>query len=223
VRLVGVTNDDSRDLVLRRYLSPERLAPYVVAAGGLNAAEELYGWNLAVSGAFYEVLGAFEVTLRNALHAQLTEWHGERDGAWYRDPRRVLSEKSREDVQAARERVRRLSQPETPGRVVAELGFGFWRFLLASQYERTLWTPHLRHAFPHLRPQSRREVHDRVARLNQLRNRVAHHEPIHSRDLARDHADLLVVAGWTHPTVAQWITGLSRVPIVLASRPVGGA
>jgi hypothetical protein len=214
-----VTNDDSRALVLRRYLSPERLAPYVAAAGGLNAAEELHGWNLAVSGAFYEVLGAFEVTLRNALHAQLMAWHGRRAGAWYSDPRRVLSEKSREDVQAARDRVHRLNRPETPGRVIAELGFGFWRFLLASQYENTLWTPHLRHAFPHLQPQSRRNVHDRVARLNQLRNRVAHHEPIHGRDLAGDHADLLAVAAWIHPTVAGWVAALSRVPALLASRP----
>jgi len=214
-----VTTDESRALVLRRYLSPERLAPYEQATGGLEAAQELYGWNLAVSGAFYEVLGAFEVTLRNALHAQLTAWHGERAGDWYCDPRRVLSEKSREDVQAARDRVRRLNGPETPGRVIAELGFGLWRFLLASQYERTLWTPHLRHAFPHLRPQSRRKVHDRVARLNRLRNRVAHHEPIHGRDLAGDHAVLLVVAEWIHPTVADWIAGLSRVPALLASRP----
>jgi hypothetical protein len=168
-------------------------------------------------------LGAFEVTLRNALHAQLTAWHGQRAGAWYYDPRRVLSEKSREDVQAARDRVRRLNRPETPGRVIAELGFGFWRFLLASQYEKTLWTPYLRHGFPYLRPQSRRNVHDRVARLNQLRNRVAHHEPIHGRDLARDHADLLLVATWIHPTVGEWLAGLSRVPAVLASRPASEA
>jgi hypothetical protein len=86
-----VTNDNSRALVLRRSLSPERLAPYVAAAGGLDAAEELYGWNLAISGALYEVLGAFEVTLRNALHVQLTMWHGRRAGAWYSDPRRVLA------------------------------------------------------------------------------------------------------------------------------------
>jgi hypothetical protein len=214
-----VTNDESRVLVLRRYLSPERLAPYVDAAGGLGAAEELYEWNLAISAAFYEVLGAFEVTLRNALHGQLTAWHGQHAGAWYDDPRRVLSDKSREDIVAARDRVRRLGWPQTPGRVVAELGFGFWRFLLASQYEKTLWTPHLRHAFPQLRPQSRREVHDRVVRLNRLRNRVAHHEPIHGRDLAGDHVDLLAVAGWMHPTVAAWIAGLSRVPAVLAARP----
>jgi hypothetical protein len=56
-------------------------------------------------------------------------------------------------------------------------------------------------------------------RLNRLRNRVAHHEPIHGRDLAGDHVDLLAVAGWMHPMVAAWIAGLSRVPAVLAARP----
>jgi hypothetical protein len=31
------------------------------------------------------------------------------------------------------------------------------------------------------------------------------------------------VAGWTHPAVAQWIAGLSRVPTLLASRPAAEA
>lgn len=204
--------------VLETYLSVERLEPYRAAVGGdLAAAEELYQANLAASGAFYEELAAFEVVFRNALAHQLARWHGRRPGHWYDDPHRLLSDRSRDDIQAARARVERLGRPETPGRVVAELSFGFWRFLLARQYEKSLWTPHLRHAFPGLRPQARRSVYDRASRLNHLRNRIAHHEPIHRRDLAQDHQDLVEVARWINPTVATWIEDLSRVASVLDS------
>jgi len=37
----------------------------------------------------------------------------------------------------------------TPGRVVAELSFGFWIGLVGKQYDHTLWVPHLHRAFPH--------------------------------------------------------------------------
>ncbi|ELB86058.1 hypothetical protein Rwratislav_46905, partial [Rhodococcus wratislaviensis IFP 2016] len=54
--------------------------------------------------------------------------------------------------------------------------FGFWRFLHSRSYEATLWTPSLRHAYPHQTPRRRSDVYNH---LNTLRNRIAHHEPIH--------------------------------------------
>ncbi|HXL93420.1 MAG TPA: hypothetical protein VN969_31200 [Streptosporangiaceae bacterium] len=38
--------------------------------------------------------------------------------------------------------------PVVPGKVVAELHFGFWRYLLASKYYTALWVPALSAAFP---------------------------------------------------------------------------
>jgi len=64
-----------------------------------------------------------------------------------------------------------------PGKVVAELSFGFWRFLLARRYTASLW-PALRPGFPYLPSADRRELEAPVTRLHQLRNRVAHHEPL---------------------------------------------
>src|SRR5918992_4091731 len=107
----------------------------------------------------------------------------------------------------------------TPGRIVAQLNLGFWRSLLTSRYEQSLWTPALRHAFPDLRPQRRRDVGDRVTRLHLLRNRLTHHEPIHRRDLAADYADLLFVVGGICPRTRAWIDQTSTVELVLAQRP----
>ncbi|MGH3900006.1 MAG: hypothetical protein ACRDTA_17555 [Pseudonocardiaceae bacterium] len=55
----------SRELV-EGWLTPERLARYVAVAGDDTVAVELYEWNIAAAGAFYEVLGMVEVLLRNA-------------------------------------------------------------------------------------------------------------------------------------------------------------
>lgn len=202
-------------------LSPERLAPYLRTTGGdLADAVRLYEWNLTASGAFYEALSVLEVVLRNALSSQLAARHGTRPGQWYDDPAKVLSHQAHTDIRKARHRVvHRLRRTETAGRVVAELDFGFWKFLLASRYEATLWTPRLRHAFPELRPQRRSTVYDAVDALHTLRNRIAHHEPVHQRDLTVDMLTIYRLLGWVDPDVRSWATAISRLAPILAARP----
>jgi hypothetical protein len=207
---------------LRARLSVDRLAPYDVVSGGSPATSlRLYEWNTAVSAACYATLQAVEVVLRNALHDQLAGWHAARGlgGSWYDDPRRVLDPRGHADIAKARDRVRRSGRPETPGRVVAELPFGFWRYLLAARYEQTLWTPALRHAFPHLQPRRRRSIAEPIERLHQLRNRIAHHEPIHHRNLSADHGDMLVIVSAICPYTRSWVDRNSTVPMAMAKRP----
>ncbi|EFC81767.1 hypothetical protein [Parafrankia sp. EUN1f] len=207
---------------LRRRLSAERLSPYEQACDGdVTRAIMLYGWNSSVSAAFYEVLGLLEVVLRNTLHDQLTAWHARqhRPGEWWDAPTRTLEARARQDIADARARIRRNNKTVVPGRIVAELNFGFWRYLLSRRYEATLWTPALRHAFPRLRPARRATVYEPVNRLVNLRSRIAHHEPIHNRPLQQMHADLLRVADYLDTDVHDWIMNQSRVPGLLAGRP----
>lgn len=204
-------------------LSPERLGPYLRASNGDSTqAIRLYEWNLQVSAAFFESLSIVEVSLRNALSAQLAAHHGSLVGHWYDDPLTVFSQEASDDIAKARWRVRNLGRPETPGRVIAELNFSFWRYLLARRYEATLWTAHLRHAFPHLQPQSRQIALDSITSLNELRNRVAHHEPIYRRDLQSDMLTIFRVLEWIEPDVRAWAMTLTRLPAVVASRPGAG-
>jgi hypothetical protein len=208
--------------LLEHRLSVERLKPYRRAVGGgLEPAIQLYEWNGAVSSAFFEVIGHFEVALRNAMHDQLTTWHAgrSRDGQWYDDPTGVLDSRRHDDIREARSRIRREGKTETPGKVVAELMFGFWRFLLDRHYQNTLWAQALRHAFPHLVPQRRVLVYHPVYDIARLRNRIAHHEPVHHLALSDRHDALLRVAGYIEPAVEAWLGGLSRVPGLLAARP----
>jgi hypothetical protein len=61
----------------------------------------------------------------------------------------------------------------------------------------------------------RQDVHAAVRDLHLLRNRIAHHEPIHNRPLSQ----LLTVAGWICPTTCAWIGTRSQMPALLKQRP----
>lgn len=208
-------------------LTLERLAPYRAATGGdIERALDLYEWNSRISTAVFEDLGHLEVALRNACNRQLDAWTRQQGAGplWYLHP--AFNRASQDDIAKARQRATRGGRTELPGRVVAELMFGFWRFLHARGYEATLWTPCLRLAYPHLQPRRRQSVYSRLDHLNTLRNRVAHHEPIHRAqiggtglDLAGLHSELLELLGWIDPYIEEWVRGRSRVPSLLRGRP----
>lgn len=103
--------------------------------------------------------------------------------------------------------------------MIAELNFGFWKFLLARRYEATLWTGYLRHAFPNLQPQNRAAVYRSLDTLHTLRNRIAHHEPIHKRDLSADTLTIYRVLDWIDPDVRAWAVSLSRLRPLITARP----
>lgn len=220
IRPVSNTSNPPPVADMQRWLSAERLARYVQATGGDGtAAAQLYEWNVGAAGAFHEVLGQLEVLLRNAMHDRLTEWHARRGrtGLWFDDPEIGLTATAVADVVKARSRLR---APATAGRIVAELPFGFWRYLLERRYQASLWPQALQHGFPHLTGRRQREtLRNEVLDLHGLRNRIAHHEPIHNIDLARRHHQALEVARYIDPRARTWLEGFSRVPELLARRP----
>jgi hypothetical protein len=208
-------------LTLEQRISAERFAPYRAATGNdVARALRRYERNTEISAAFWAVLSDLEIVVRNAMHEQLSLWslgaYGRPD--WYADRGRIFTAQTAGDIAVARRHAGAFGRAESPGRVIAELPLGFWRFLLSSRYERTLWLPCLRDAFPGIRGQGmRRDVHDAMRDLHLLRNRIAHHEPIHNRPLPELHAVALTTAGWICPTTRRWIAARSRVPALLAA------
>lgn len=61
-----------------RWLSPERLAPYLAACGGdIGRALELYEWNISLGQVLMRDISHFEVALRNSYDRALREyWDG---------------------------------------------------------------------------------------------------------------------------------------------------
>ena len=132
------------------------------------------------------------------MHERLTIWSLRRygDATWYLDYGKVFRDEASSVIDSRRwvTRPPLRAGAETPGRVVAELPLGFWRFLLTSHYERSLWLTCLREAFPGIQGRGmRRDVHDAIRDLHVLRNRIAHHEPIHNRPLEALHDQALTV------------------------------
>lgn len=210
-----------------RLLSKPRLNAYkaAVSHGRLEPALELYAWNLAIGSAFFESIHYLEVALRNTIDGSLTAWTAATTAGgpvlaptpWYRSAPSLLSAESQQKVAyAIKCATEKGSRPEVHGRVVAELSFGFWWSLLADSYSRSLWQPCLRSAFPNAR---RGRLHADLDDVRKLRNRIAHHEPIHHRCLGDDYNKLLATAERISPRLPWWIDTTSRVPAVLAQRP----
>lgn len=216
--------------VIAQRLTADRLRSYLAATDGeLDRAVGLYDWNAAVASALHEDIGRLEVVFRNTLDAALVA-HGARNGwstAWYRRTQLFPGRhgaRALDDIRTARARASRQGASETHGKVIAELSFGFWRYLCTKAYLTSLWIPTLADAFPH-HPRHgdprvvREDVDDRIQRIHFLRNRIAHHEPIHSRNLRRDVDSVVEVMGWICADSRDWVVEASRVASVLERRP----
>lgn len=110
------------------------------------------------------------------------------------------------------------------GAVVAELEFAFWQHLFVVAQDPRLWDKHLRTAFPGILsrltvPQAGERIHDRIQIVRDVRNRIAHHEPTFTRDLATDLDAAMKLIEWRRPSMAAWITDIEIVTDLLASRP----
>lgn len=204
---------------LERWFSPERMARYVEACPDHpDRAAALYSWNSVLAAAFWRTLGHVEVLMRNALNDRLMDRSYTAAGGpqWYMTLAPVLDWRTRVDIAEARRRATRAGRAETVGRVVAELNFGFWRYLVAARYDRSLWRTALFRAFP---GKARHDVERRFATLHVFRNRIAHHEPIHHLDLADIRADALALASWVDADAARWIAHGDDVRLLLPDRP----
>lgn len=211
-------------------LTMDRLGSYLAATGGdLVEAIDLYDWNTLVGAALHEDIGRLEVVFRNVLDASLVAY-GTAQGwstVWYRRSQLFPGKHGARavgDIKKARDRATRGRAREVHGKVIAELSFGFWRFLCTPPYLTSLWVPALTGAFPH-HPEHgdprvvREAVNDRMQRVHFLRNRIAHHEPIHQRDLQRDINSIAELAGWICTDARDWLVVASRVADVVRRRP----
>jgi hypothetical protein len=205
---------------LERLFSAERMSTYIAHCDGdFTAAVDLYRWNAAVTAAFWEPIGHLEVSLRNTLSIQLAARHHRlnRKATWLDDPNRDLSDRARDDIAAARARVRQKGKRASEGQTVSELSFGFWRFLITKKLTG-LW-PDLATAFPRAPDRKRETVEEPIARLHDFRNRLAHHQRIWNRKPQERYRDLLSIAGYVDPGLPVWIEATSVVPRLLIQRP----
>jgi len=198
---------------LQSWLSPDRLTPYYAKSRGDHwVAFHLYVRNTELSASLYGVVQALEVGLRNRVHTKMTEVLGTEEW-WDLLP---LRDGEMNDIHEAKKNISLRINAMRPGHIVAELGFGSWVKMFANSYEKQLWVPHLTHRFP--AKISRKVLHDRLASIKELRNRIAHHETLIKRNVEQDYAQLIETVGWLSPTLRRWVEHHNDFPEVYARR-----
>jgi len=190
-------------------LTSERIEAYRRGDGDTDVLAK-YIWNACMCEALYPALQNLEIGLRNSLHLSISYSFSRDD--WYEDLT-ILDDWGLAKIAQAKSELARWGKPETPGRIVAELEFGFWTSLLATRYNDILWSRRglLKHAFLYM-PKGLRHRHrlaGRFSDIRKLRNRVFHHEPIwYHTDLSAKHDNILEAMDWLNPVLRE-LTGFT--------------
>lgn len=214
----------SPDEAIKAALSAARLSTFEAAIHppALPGALALYAWNAQVSAAMLAPLHVCEVVVRNAVAEAITKVYGPQ---WPWSPVFLQSlPDSKIRFNARRELIRaRTDQPST-GKVIAELKMMFWQKMFTGRFDERIWNPHLRTVMPHLDQtktvqQLRGFIHRDLEQLRELRNRIAHHEPIFKRPLADDLTKIQELIAFRCPTTSEWLKQNHQAHTMLAAKP----
>jgi hypothetical protein len=166
-------------------MTASRMNRYLGACDGhTKRAMTLYRRNLQLSQELFTVISCFEISLRNSIDKHFittlgNDWlkNGAQSGGIFDNRNCRLTSTNINDALA------KLNIHYTHNKLVAELGFGFWRYLF-SQHQFTATGRTLLRIFP-AKPTSTPSmtynqvyVFNQLMQINNIRNRIAHHEPI---------------------------------------------
>ncbi|PZO70117.1 MAG: hypothetical protein DI640_15085, partial [Sphingomonas taxi] len=203
-------------VALRAAISEPRFATYLRKAGGHERyAFALYLYNARVAKAFWYPLNVAEVTFRNAVDEALVAAYG---GDWPIDPD-LRDSLTTEHQLSLTKAIRRAGHGARKADIVATLTFDFWSNLMRPQYGQ-LWRTRANVVFPNLsHGESRRDVQKLAKEINDLRNRIAHHEPILDANLPDALTKIVRLIDLRCRETAAWTKHYATVSTVIRSRP----
>ena len=217
------STDELNDLA--HIISEPRFATYLKEVDGdRHKALCLYNWNMNVSSAFIMPLHLCEVSTRNGVAEAIEKVHGA-TWPWSNGFLQSLPVPKQSKVYNPRENLEKTAHHEpTVGKIIASLNFAFWEKIFTKGQDARLWQPHMRNVFPHVPCDMeikaiRATFFDELQYIRRFRNRIAHYEPIFSRNLHQDYARLLKIISWRSTIAADWIHKVQNVENLLAQRP----
>lgn len=162
-------------------LTIERLSSYKTSdTSDLKEQLSIYSWNSALCASLYPWLSMLEVALRNSMDQALRA--DKQNDYWFN-----LLEFDKQPIEEARKKILSQEKEITPGRIIAELNFGYWTRLFSKRYEtkQIIWPRLIKPVFPDFPKKLcvREGLSKRIQDLRKLRNRVYHYEPIWHLDL----------------------------------------
>lgn len=154
--------------------------------GNPSMAMVLYRYNIRVSLEMFAVVGAFEVALRNSIDRVMTGRFG---SDWLRNavlPGGIFDRSEcRDHAKIIRSSYEKLLRQNSynHGHLLSNMEFGIWKYMFSGPQFRAAGRVLLK-VFPN-KPTSNRSIQynntyifNELDRVNSLRNRIAHHEPI---------------------------------------------
>ncbi len=210
----------------QQIMSSARMSRYLNACGGnTRKAMTLYRLNLKLSQELFTIVSCLEIALRNAIDKHYTVLKG---NDWLRDAARPGGMFSNRQcgktpyIIAAGERKLTIY---SHSKLITEMDFGFWRYvfarhqfhaggqsLLAIFPSKPISTPTVNY--------NNTYVFDELEKINNMRNRLAHHEPVcflinnHTKDTtyARQHyALMLQFFQWMNIDEAALLYGIDHI------------
>ena len=172
-------------------MSAERMARYKAACrGDTRKAMRLYRANITLCNSFYSLLSIFEIVLRNKIDAHYTSTLN--DTEWLINACQAGGFLDNEQTLKTQDAIliayKELGPHYAHGKLIASLSFGVWRYFFNKhQFAHGGRTLHqifpgypLASANPYKSPAdfAQADVYKLLTKVNSLRNRVAHHEPI---------------------------------------------
>lgn len=194
---------------INQLLSSKRFDTYLKRCeNNTDNALHYYVANSKVAEATYWSLQAFEVALRNKIHAALS--HHFQSVEWYNV---WLASEDFTDFHSkiieTKNILKLRNEPINPDKMIAEFMLGFWIKMFNAKYENLLWKP-LRIIFSNL-PKQHRQRNNVAGALNKIRNfrnRVYHYEPIcwNFNATNTNYNTILQVIHWFDSEYANWTT-----------------
>lgn len=168
-------------------LSKPRLGRYLIATQGKKVqAVRLYKYNLELSQILFGAISIVEIALRNGVNQhyqkqlQQLDWlkdNSQSNGLFYHPSLKNHFGRF-EQADKVKASINILKKNYTHDKLVASLSFGFWRYMF-SGIQFNVFGNTLLQIFPN-RPKgiNQKNVYQKLTEINNLRNRIAHHEPI---------------------------------------------
>lgn len=207
------TTQKSRAEHIEEDLSNERLLPYFNdGKQDWHIAFNLYLYNARLSKAFLYPLHILEVALRNKLHELFSSVFNDN---WPNDLtfQKMLNQHSLNSLNKARQKISNRSTED----IVAALSFDFWsNFLFRPHYE-AFWRSN--YSKLNINGPKFRQFKTRINEANDLRNRIAHHEPILRLNCSNIHTEVLTAIQWCSFETYRWTKEHTTVPGILRTKP----
>lgn len=207
---------------LPNVFSAPRFATYLAEKNAHRVeALELYKWNLDVSCAFFAPLQVCEVSIRNAISEAIELTYG---ANWpYEQSFEIALPNPPRTYSPRRNLLAHRDEPTT-GKVIAELKFVFWERMFTRRHDSTIWNKHLRTVLPNMDTgktvqELRGEAFNALQSIRDLRNRIAHHEPIFRRNIQEEYDRIREVVRWRSTVAADWLDKTETVTGYIATKP----